>query len=131
MQRLTGDERAVMELFRAFLHGMEQRKPASLREMILPSGVMTRVTQGEVKQITLAALLDTVFPNQGTSSLEERIYDPLVRTDGDIAVIWCAYDFRVDGKITHSGTNIINLARVDGRWRISGLSDTARPPAAA
>ncbi len=120
-----------MELFRAFLHGMEQRKPASLREMILPSGVMTRVTQGEVKQITLAALLDTVFPTQGTSELEERIYDPLVRTDGDIAVIWCRYDFRVDGKILHSGTNIVNLARVDGRWRISGLSDTARPSAAA
>ena len=131
MQRLTGDERAVMELFHAFLYGMEQRKPASLREMILPSGVMTRVAEGEVKQITLAALLDTVFPTEGTSRLEERIYDPLVRTDGDIAVIWCRYDFLVDGKFTHSGTNIINLARVDGRWRISGLSDTARPPAAA
>ena len=130
-QQLASDEQAVMELFQAFLHGMEQRNPASLREMILPDGVMTRVTQGEVKQITLAALLETVFPTQGTSSLEERIYDPLVRTDGDIAVIWCRYDFRVDDKITHCGTNIINLARADGRWRISGLSDTARPPPAA
>jgi hypothetical protein len=58
--------------------------------------------------------------------LEERIYDPVVRTDGDIAVIWCSYDFRVDGEVRHTGSNIVDLARVDGRWIITGLSDTAR-----
>lgn len=128
-QQLTADEQAVMDVFQAFLAGMERRQPASLLDLILPDGMMTRVSNGEVKQVTLAGLLD-IFPKEGTSVLEERIYDPLVRTEGDIAIIWCAYDFRVDGRITHSGSNIVNLARVDGRWLISGLSDTARYPAA-
>ena len=128
-QQLTPDEQAALDLFQSFLRGMEQRQPASLRDMILPEGVMTRVSKGEVKRLTLAGLLD-IFPIEGNSVLEERIYDPLVRTDGDIGIIWCAYDFRVDGRITHSGTNIVNLARIDGRWTISGLSDSARFPEA-
>jgi hypothetical protein len=128
-QQLKADEQAVMDVFLAFLAGMERRQPASLLDLILPDGMMTRVSNGEVKQVTLTGLLD-IFPKEGTSVLEERIYDPLVRTDGDIAIIWCAYDFEVDGRITHSGSNIVNLARVDGRWLISGLSDAARFPAA-
>jgi hypothetical protein len=126
-QQLTPDEQAVLDLFHAFLRGMEQRQPESLRDMIMPEGMATRISKGEVQRLTLAGLLD-IFPTEGTSVLEERIYDPLVRTDGDIGIIWCAYDFRVDGRITHSGTNIINLAHIDGRWMISGVSDSARFP---
>jgi hypothetical protein len=128
-QQLTAEEQEVLAVFQSFLKGMQERRPASLLEMVLPDGMMTRVSNGEVRQLTIAALLD-IFPKDGTSVLEERIYDPVVRTEGDIAVIWCAYDFRVDGEVRHNGTNIVSLARVDGRWRISGLSDTARYPSA-
>jgi hypothetical protein len=121
------EEHEVLDVFRQFLAGMEQRRPDSLRDLVLPNSTMTRVSGGELQQISAAALLD-MFPREGSSTLEERIYDPVVHTDGDIAVIWCAYDFRVDGDIRHAGSNIVNLARTDGRWVISGLSDTARVP---
>jgi hypothetical protein len=119
------EEREILDVFRQFLNGMEQRNPDSLRGLVLPNGTMTRVSRGELQQITIAALID-MFPAGGSSVLEERIYDPIVHTDGDIAVVWCNYDFRVDGDIRHTGSNIVNLARTDGRWVISGLSDTAR-----
>jgi hypothetical protein len=106
---------------------MEQRNPDALKDLVLPRGTMTRVSRGELQQITISALLD-MFRSEGSSTLEERIYDAVVHTDGDIAVIWCAYDFRVDGDIRHAGSNIVSLARADGRWVISGLSDTARFP---
>jgi hypothetical protein len=122
---MGSDEQEVLDVFRHFLKGMEQRMPESLLDMVLPNGTMTRVANGKHQQISIAALLD-MFPREGTSLLEERIYDPVVRTDGDIAVIWCSYDFRVDGEVSHTGSNIVDLARVNGRWIITGLSDTAR-----
>jgi hypothetical protein len=122
---MSPDEDEILDVFRRFLAGMEQRKPDSLRALVLPNGTMTRVSGGEVQQLTISALID-MFPTDGSSTLEERIYDPVVLTDGDIAAIWCNYDFRVDGEIRHAGSNLVNLARTDGRWVISGLSDTAR-----
>jgi hypothetical protein len=48
---------------------------------------------------------------EGTETLEERIYDPL---------------FRVDGDKHHRGTNIVSFLKREGSWRISGLADNGR-----
>jgi hypothetical protein len=63
---------------------------------------------------------------EGTETLEERIYDPLVRVDGDIAMVWAPYDFFVDGKLHHWGTNIVSFLKREGSWRISGPADNGR-----
>ena len=123
------EESEILSVFRRFLDGMEQRRPDSLLDLVLPNGMMTRVSGGDYRQVTIAELLD-MFPKTGDSMLEERIYDPIVHMDGAIAVIWCRYDFRVDGEIVHAGSNIINLVRTNGRWLISGLSDSASPASA-
>lgn len=123
---MSPEESEILNIFRRFLDGMEQRRPDSLLDLVLPGGVMTRASDGGYQQVTIAELLG-MFPRSGSSTLEERIYDPVVHTDGAIAVIWCRYDFLVDGELSHAGSNIINLVRADDRWIISGLSDSARP----
>jgi hypothetical protein len=120
------EQSEILDVFRRFLEGMEQRRPDTLPDLVLPNGTMTRASDGEHRQITIAELLD-MFPKTGNATLEERIYDPIVHSDGAIAVIWCRYDFRVDGEVRHAGSNIVNLVRTNGRWLISGLSDSARP----
>ncbi len=35
----------------------------------------------------------------GTTEIEERIHNPMVRIDNDLAVVWAPFDFLVDGKI--------------------------------
>jgi hypothetical protein len=62
----------------------------------------------------------------GTSTLEERIHDPLVRVDHDIAMAWTPYDFFVDGELDPGGTNIVSFLKIDGRWLISGIADNGR-----
>ena len=36
----------------------------------------------------------------GTTHIEERIHDPLVRIDNDLAVVWAPFDFLVTEKST-------------------------------
>jgi hypothetical protein len=62
----------------------------------------------------------------GTAQIEERIHDPLVRIDHDLAVVWATFEFLVDGKVDHCGTDLFNLVRVDGEWRIASIADTGR-----
>jgi hypothetical protein len=88
---MQSEEDEILRVFRQFLTGMEQRKPDTLQDLVVPNGTMTRLSGGELQQITISALLD-MFPRDGSSTLEERTYDPIVHTDGDIAVIWCTYD---------------------------------------
>ena len=54
----------------------------------------------------------------------ERIWDPQVLEHGGIAVIWAPYDFYVNGRFSHCGTDSVNLIKSEPGWRISGLSFT-------
>jgi hypothetical protein len=49
-----------------------------------------------------------------------------VRIDNDLAVVWAPFDFLVDGKVDHCGTDLFNLVRVDGKWLIASVADTGR-----
>ncbi len=53
----------------------------------------------------------------GTEKLAERMPDPAIEVDGDIAMVWGPYVFTVDGKANHCGVNHFDLIREQGRWR--------------
>lgn len=49
-----------------------------------------------------------------------------VLVDGAIAVVWAPFIVEV-GSTRATGTDVFKLVKLDGRWRISGLSFTNRP----
>ena len=63
-------------------------------------------------------------PNQ--PPLDERMRNPLVQVDGDLATVWAEYQVRRDGNVTHCGYDAFHLARLDGKWKIINISDTFR-----
>jgi hypothetical protein len=63
---------------------------------------------------------------EGNAQVEERIYDPVVHVDHDIAVIWCGCDVYFDGQPSHWGTNIVSLMKEDGHWQVCGITDNGR-----
>jgi len=62
----------------------------------------------------------------GPERLEEVLIDPTIAIDGDIAVVWGRYVFRVDGAISHCGVDHFDLVRKDGVWKIVNLTWTQR-----
>jgi hypothetical protein len=57
---------------------------------------------------------------------EERLIDPAIDVDGDIAMIWSPYVFLVDGKIVHCGTNHFDLVRSHDGWKVLNVTWTQR-----
>ncbi|SOB87720.1 hypothetical protein SAMN06297144_2856 [Sphingomonas guangdongensis] len=62
----------------------------------------------------------------GTERLEERLTGPAVEIDGDIAMVWSPYVFTSDGKLSHCGTDHIDLVRDGAGWKVLNLTWTQR-----
>ena len=118
------DERAVLAPVQAFFDGMAKYDSAAIRATVQPEGSVALLRKGKVVRMTLGEFADHMKPAK--DRIEERIYDPLVRIDGDIAMVWAPYDFLVNGQVKHCGTDAVNLVRIDGRWLIAGIADNSR-----
>jgi hypothetical protein len=119
----SAEEQAVLAPINAMFDGMSKRDPVAMKAPTLPGGVMVLMREGKPTQMTFEAFADRVG-KPGTTHIEERIHDPLVRIDNDLAVVWARFDFLVDGKVDHCGTDLFNLVRVDGTWKIASVADT-------
>lgn len=86
---------------------------------------MVLMRDGKPGQMTADAFADRVG-RPGTTKIEERIHDPLIRIDNDLAIVWAPFDFFIDGIVNHCGTDLFNLVRKDGKWLIASVADTGR-----
>ena len=121
----TPDEEAVLVPITAMFDGMAKRDAAAIRKPLLPGGTLVLMRDGKPTQMTFDAFADLVG-KPGKAQIAERIHDPLVRIDNDLAVVWAPFEFLVDGKVDHCGTDLFNLVRTDGKWLIASIADTGR-----
>src|SRR5882724_3447478 len=121
----TPEEQAVLAPVTAMFDGMAKRDAAAIKKPLLAGGTMVLMRDGKPAQMTFEAFADRVG-RPGTARIEERIHDPLVRIDNDLAVVWAPFEFLVDGKVDHCGTDLFNLVRADGQWLIASVAETSR-----
>jgi Putative lumazine-binding len=121
----TAKQQAVLAPVMALFDGMAKRDAGAIRITLLAGGMMVLMRQGKPTQMTFEDFADRVA-RPGTTHMEERIHHPLVRVDHDLAVVWAPFEFLVDGKVDHCGTDLFNLIRTDGKWLIASIADTGR-----
>ncbi|MFP5228328.1 MAG: nuclear transport factor 2 family protein [Acidobacteriota bacterium] len=119
------EERAVLAPVQALFDGMAHRDAAAIRAPLLPGGSMVLMRDGKPVRMSFEDFASRVG-HPGTARIEERIHHPLVRIDHDLAVVWAPFVFLSDGKVDHCGTDLFNLVRQDGQWRIASVADTGR-----
>ena len=119
------EQEAVLAPVNALFDGMTKRDAEAIKKPLLPGGTMVLMRDGKPAQITFEAFAAAVG-KPGTTHIEERIHDPLVRVDHDLAVVWAPFEFLEDGKVVHCGTDLFNLVYTDGKWLIASVADTGR-----
>jgi len=124
------DEMAVLAPIQAMFDGMTHRDAAAIKAPWLPGGVLVLMHEGVLKQITVEDFANRVATT-GTTHIEERIRDPYVRIDHDLAVVWAPFNFFIDGKLDHCGSDLFNLVQKNGGWQIVAVADTSRKDCAA
>jgi hypothetical protein len=129
----TPEEQAVLAPVKAMFDGMARRDATVIKEAFIPGATMVLMRDGTPGQMTADAFADRIgHPSHpSTAKIEERIHDPLIRIDNDLAVVWAPFDFLIDGKVDHCGTDLFNLVRKDGKWLIASVADTGRKDCSA
>jgi len=130
LQAATKEEQAVLAPVKALFDGMAKRDAEAVKKPLLADGTMVLMRDGKPVRMTFEQFAEQVA-KPGTTRIEERIHDPLVRIDHDLAVVWAPFEFLVDGKVNHCGTDLFNLVRTDGEWKIASVADTGRKDCAA
>jgi hypothetical protein len=56
----------------------------------------------------------------------ERIFDPEVKIDGNLAHVWTYYTFHRNGTFSHCGYDAFTVLKVGATWKITHLADSRK-----
>jgi hypothetical protein len=121
----SAEQQAVLAPITQLFDGMAKRDAAAIKKPLLSGGTMVLMRDGKPSQMTFEDFAGRLG-KPGTTVIQERIDDPLVRIDNDLAVVWAPFEFLVDGKVDHCGTDLFTVVRTDGQWVIASVADTGR-----
>jgi Putative lumazine-binding len=128
----AAEKQAVLEPINRLFKGMSSGDQGLMMEQMLPDGSATLYRNGQFLQMSLQALADRIGKIvDGPDHFEERIYDPLIRIDDNIAVVWASYNVYKNGKVDYCGTDLLSMVRRDGHWLIASVTDNSRRNCAA
>jgi hypothetical protein len=119
------DQRAIMAVVDRMFAALAAKSPEALLAEVVPEGLATASQHGadrgvhSVRWPEFAAHLARI-PGRPA----ERLIDPHVHVEGDIAMIWSRYEFELDGRFLHCGIDHFDLIRQDGRWKVLNLTWT-------
>jgi hypothetical protein len=125
---MSVDEQQVVTVVEQLFNGIETQDTAMLARLLDPGAqlVSVRGVDGAPRwtRRTKVDFLTGIATNDVT--MVERMWDPEVRIDGDIATLWAPYDFHIDGEFSHCGYDGFHLIRRDGTWLITAVTYTVR-----
>ena len=125
----TDDQKAVLATIEKLFTALKADDTAGMRAVMHPQGRIVQTgTRDGAPFARVNALNDflTSIGNAKGKGLEERIYNPEIRIDDNLAVAWVSYDFRVAGQISHCGVDAYHVVRTTEGWRILEIVDTQR-----
>lgn len=125
----SAEARAVLVPIEATFAALAARDSALLTPHLDPEARMTVALAGADGQTTIRRLTGQAFAEglrPGPEQLDEVMPDPIVAIDGDVAMVFGRYLFRVDGVISHCGANHFDMVRRDGAWKIAGITWSQR-----
>src|ERR1700744_3116217 len=120
---LHADDAEVLAPIQMLFAGMAHRDPGAIKASALPGATLILMRDGKPHQMTIESFAEPVARPSHTQ-IEERIHDPLIRVDHDLAVVWAPFEFLADGKPDHCGTDLFSLVHTGDKWLIASIADT-------
>lgn len=117
-QATASDAAEVVAAAQQLFDAMEARDSTALREALHPDAQILSVgpagsVQGGPAQRWAQYVARSEVPGR------ERIWNPRVEIDGDLATLWGRYDFHFGDQFSHCGADAFQFVReAGGRWRV-------------
>jgi ketosteroid isomerase-like protein len=125
---VVSEETGVMVPIDALFAALAARDPQAILAQLRADAGMTVAEEKDgtraIRHMTAAQFAAGIKP--GPERFAERITDPAIEIDGDIAMVWAPYVFTIDGKPLHCGYDHFDMVREGGRWMIQNITWSSR-----
>ncbi len=121
-QPATAERDAVLKTVQAFFDTMTARDVEGARAILQPQGRFHAMRMRDGKPDVRAFSNEEYFAELQAArpKRRERIWNPEVGIHGLIATVVAPYDFWIDGKFSHCGTDAFDLIKTEGGWKLAG-----------
>ncbi len=129
-QAQTDETAAVKAVIERFFDGLEKSDTVLLKSactdmMVLQSFIKTRTGAYRIVNESFGEFL-TIVAQPHKEVFDERISYESIMIEPALASVWTPYEFFIDGKRSHCGTNSFQLVKTAEGWRIQYIIDTRR-----
>lgn len=134
-QAQSADHDAAYAVITRLFDGMRTRDTASMRAAFVDGATLQSVSASGIRVDAIDSWIGSVASAPAGLVLDERLANPIVQVDGQLASVWVDYWFFAGERFSHCGVDAFVLARTDDAWRIISVADTRKregcPPAPA
>lgn len=120
----TPDHDAAYAVVTKLFDGMRTRDTAAMRAAFIPTALLQSVSVTGVRSDEIATWINGVAAAPAGLVLDERLANPVVQVNGDLASVWVDYWFFAGDRFSHCGVDAFVLARQAGTWKILSVADT-------
>lgn len=118
---------AIIATVQSVFDAMTTRDVTVLKKNMAPDARLAAVSESEGEPVRVTKGEDFIKAvSGGTGDWKERMWNPKVRVDGNVATLWAEYDFWLDGERTHCGTDAVQLVRAGDGWQIVSITYSKR-----
>jgi ketosteroid isomerase-like protein len=128
LRHVDADANAVLAPVNALFAAFEAGDAAAMLRHVYPDGRVTASGKrgdgaSNLRQQSWTQFAGRIKPD---SAFQERIADPTIEIDGDIAMLWAPFVVRVGGKVSNCGVDHFDLVRENGAWKVMNLTFSSR-----
>ncbi len=121
------DSLMIRDVVGSFFQGMHSNDTNMVKQSCCFAPDFKHITgkMPRFRQESFQGFLDFVGNPKYLGKIDERNSIGSIQVSGPMAVVWCPYEFYMDGKFSHKGVNSITLIKSGKEgWKICGLIDT-------
>lgn len=121
-------DKEVLAAVEALLATLETGDAPALLKLVYPEGRVTgRGTfAGGASGLRSRSFTEYAARMTPGSGFIERITNPVVEQDGDVALVWAPFTILMGGKLVSCGYDHFDLVRENGAWKVMNLTFSSR-----
>ncbi|MCC7244728.1 MAG: hypothetical protein IT269_03535 [Saprospiraceae bacterium] len=129
-QAQTDETAAIKAVIERFFDGLEKSDTVVLKSActdmtVLQSFIKTKTGAYRIVNESFGEFL-TIVAQPHKEVYDERISYESIMIEPALASVWTPYEFFIDGRRSHCGTNSFQLVKTAEGWRIQYIIDTRR-----
>ena len=124
----AADKAAILAPIDAAFAALETQDAAALLRHVYPEGRVTAVgtLASGTSGLRLSSWTEYAARMKPGNGFKERITNPAIQTDGDVALVWAPFTIERAGKIVSCGYDHFDMVRENGGWKIMNITFSSR-----